>query len=292
MLLSLIETEHPQYIFGAKDEKEKTKRHELVPEYKGHRPEMPDALVGQLSKIFDIFDAFQIPLFSEAGYEGDDFLATISEKYRKNAEYEIGIVSGDHDAFQLVADNVEVFLPQNGGKPALHLDRNGIYGKLGVYPEQVVDYKAMVGDSSDNLKGIDGIGPKTAAKLLAEYQTLEKILENADRIPGKLGEKLQMGKDIAILTKEMVTLHRNLELPNFGIEKGNVKNIDPHKLETFFRMYNFHSLINRLTKAFKKGENSAEEKEEEALWGELEAAQKTKFSGVRKKEHDDQMSMF
>lgn len=294
MILSILEAERPDYLFGAKDEKEKTKRHEIMPDYKGHRPEMPPELVAQLPRISDIFELFHIPAFSENGYEADDVLASIAERYRGNADFVVEIVTGDHDAFQLVGENVCVLVPQNGGKPALRLDREGVFSKTGVYPEQIADYKGMAGDNSDNLKGIAGVGPKTAVKLLDEYTHLESILENAESIPGKLGERLQASREIALLTKQLATLHRNLKLENFDLAYGSIDHLSDQELEAYFRKYHFHSLINRLPKVFAKSASAVEKStEEEELWDELESAQETKLSDAfMKQEEQDQMSLF
>jgi DNA polymerase-1 len=292
MILSLMESEKPDYIFGAKDEKGPTQRHELIEDYKGHRPEMPLELVSQLPKIFEIFEAFGIPCFSEQAFEADDFLASIAERYRGDERYEVEIVSGDHDIFQLVGDNVYVGLPQNGDKKPLHLDREGVFNKIGVYPEQVPDYKSMAGDSSDNLKGIEGIGPKTAAKLLQEYGTIEKILKNAESILGKVGERLQTNKDIALLTKKLATLHRDISVPNFYLDQGSVKNTSEQKLNAFFRSYSFHSLLNRMPKIFGNTTDVESSKREDELWQAFEEAKQGKLGELKEKSGDDQMSLF
>ncbi len=295
ILLSLIGSEKPDYIFGAKDEKGKTRRHEVFPDYKGHRPEMPPELVSQLPKIFNIFDAFHIPLFSHEGLEADDILATISEMYRGNKDFDIEIVSGDHDIFQLVGENVVLGLPQSGGHPPLHLKREDVFQKLGVYPEQIPDYKGMVGDTSDNLKGVPGVGAKTASKLLQQYGTLESICHHAHEIPGAMGERIQKETKIALLTKEMTTLHRDLNLDGYTLEGGHISNIVPEELESFFRKFQFHSLINRLKKTFSPADMTDEEKEEDALWQELEEAKKTPLSSTSKvssEKSDSQMELF
>lgn len=295
MILSILESEKPDYLFGAKDEKEKTKRHEIMPDYKGHRPEMPPELVSQLPRIADIFDVFRIPAFSERGYEADDVLATIAERYRGNSDFTVEIVTGDHDAFQLVGENVFVGLPQPGGKPPLHMKKEEVFQKIGVYPEQVTDYKGMAGDSSDNLKGVEGIGPKTAAKLLAEHQNLETILKNAADIPGKLGERLQTSSEAAILTKELATLHRDLELSGFNLEKGSIADISRQELDTYFRQFHFHSLLNRLPRLFSDDKLEIKKsEEEEKLWEELEQAENTNLSEVQKDDgdEDEQMALF
>lgn len=293
MILSLLESQKPDYIFGAKDEKGPTKRHEKMPEYKGHRPEMPSELVSQLPKIFEIFEAFGIPLFSQTEFEADDFLATIAEQYRGNADFTVEIVTGDHDAFQLVQENICICFPQNGSKAPLVMDRNGIFEKVGVYPEQIADYKALVGDASDNMKGVEGIGKKTAAKLLKEYGSLEALLENAEHVKGKMGERLRAGKEIALFTKEMAVLHRDLELPDFDLEQGCVQKIDLDRLDSFFRKYNFHSLLNRFPKIFPQL-RTAETEEEEQNWKDLEEAQQKILStqSTEKESDEEQMLLF
>ncbi len=234
MILSVIEKEKPDYIFGGKDLASKTLRSEKMPEYKGGRPELDPDLHQQIPRIFDFFNALSLPIFHHEGYEADDILASLSEKFRGNESFIIEILTGDADAFQLIGENIKVLKPSKGEN--IPYCREVLFKKKGFYPEEVVDFKAISGDPSDNLKGIAGIGEKGATKLIREYGTLEKIFKALDegKIKGSLSKKLLEGRKEAFFIKEIATLHRDLPLLEFNLEAGNIKNFSVSTALQFF----------------------------------------------------------
>lgn len=242
-ILSLIENEKPDYIFAFKDEREKTFRHEQDENYKAQRPDMPNDLVLQLSMINDLYSSFSIPMISKIGYEADDCIATATDKF-KNYKTEILIISGDHDLFGLVDDNIYVLKAEKGGKLIL-MDFDKVKEKMGVYPKQIADLKSIAGDPSDNISGIVGIGFKGAVDMLNEYNTLENLIENADKITGRKGKLLQENKQIALDAKKMTELHYNVPI-ELNLEEGNVSNIDWNRVRDFFQEKGFRMLLSRL----------------------------------------------
>ena len=171
-----------------------TFRCDLYPEYKANRESMPADMHDQLDDIIEGLKAFNIPIYTKAGFEADDVIGTIAER-AKSQDIKVMILTGDRDSFQLVDDenDVAVIMPSKG--EIVTYNREKVFERMGVYPEQVVDLKALAGDTSDNIPGIRGIGDKTAAKLLSQYQTLEGIYEHVDEVSGKaLKQKLIDGK--------------------------------------------------------------------------------------------------
>ncbi len=246
-LLTLIENKKPNYIFAFRDKKEKTFRHEKDENYKSQRPPMPDELVSQLKKIAETLDAFGFPVLAEAGFEADDCIATVVHKFCSDKNNEINILSSDQDLMGLVHDNVYILKPIQGGKTE-KMDRNKIKEAIGVYPEQIADFKAIAGDNSDNLAGVPGIGKKGASDLLAEFGDLETILNNINKITGRKGELLTQEKDQAIHTKKMVELYTEVPGCDVPLSEGNINKVDWEKVRDLFEKYGFNSLIKRLKK--------------------------------------------
>ena len=219
-----------------------TYRVDMYPEYKANRESMPDSMHLQLSEIIEGLNAFNIPIFTKEGFEADDLIGTISE-IAKNDGIRTMILTGDRDSFQLVDDKkgVSVIMPSKGEIVAYN--RKKVFERMGIYPEQVVDFKALAGDTSDNIPGIRGIGDKTAAKLLSEYGTLDDIYKNLDSISGKsLKQKLADGKENAYLSRELATIQRNVQL-DFNIKDTCLELPDKQKVLDFFRKNSFYSFL-------------------------------------------------
>ncbi len=200
ILLTAIRDMKPTYLSVVFDHPDPTFRHKEFKDYKAHREKMPDDLIPQISVTKEIVKSLNIPQFEVASFEADDLIGTLSQQSDKKTV----IVTGDQDMFQLVNDKIHVWLPPRGKYLANEYDREGVYKKLGVYPKQVIDMKALMGDSSDNIPGIRGIGPKSAVMLLQEFETLTRVYEAVDEfekyphiLKGALLKKLQGGKDIA-----------------------------------------------------------------------------------------------
>ena len=205
-LAKIIRDEKPEYMAVVFDTKAPTFRHERYAEYKSTRAKMPDELVEQLPRIHQVVEALAIPQFELEGYEADDIIGTFA---RRGAEEgcEVWCVTGDKDFFQLVNDHVKIYNPKRASEPAELMGREEVREKFGVYPDRVIDKLALMGDSSDNVPGIPGIGPKTADKLLEQFGTLEDVLDGADKISAKgVREKVASNRESALLSKELVTI--------------------------------------------------------------------------------------
>ncbi|MCK4980516.1 MAG: DNA polymerase I, partial [Candidatus Delongbacteria bacterium] len=203
--------------------REKTFRHEITDTYKANRPPAPDELHQQVEPIKEFFAAIGLQDISKAGYEADDVIATLAEKYKD--KFDIIIVSGDKDFAQLVEDRVTLYDP----KKSKSMNAENILEKYEITPEQFIDYLAICGDSADNIPGVRGIGPKGASKLLNEFETLDGIYENLDRIQAKgILEKLTEHKEDAYLSKKLVTIIRDvpIEIPDeeLNFDKGKLQN--------------------------------------------------------------------
>ena len=234
-----------------------TFRTEKYEQYKSNRSAMPDDMQVQMELICDGLKAFNIPIYTKPGYEADDVIGTISERACKLG-HKVLILTGDQDAFQLVDKDgcIKVILPYKG--ELIEYNWAKIYEKLGVYPNQVIDYKGLRGDTSDCIPGIKGIGEKTAQKLLARYGTLDNILDNADEIPeNAVREKIKSGKNIAKLSQELATIVRNLDM-DFDFESTKVELPNIENVTKFLKNMQFNTFIkniNSILSTFNKTEN-------------------------------------
>ncbi|MBW6513711.1 MAG: DNA polymerase I [Candidatus Syntrophosphaera sp.] len=207
--LHILELKQAENILISFDRKAPTFRHGISEEYKANRPPMPDDLVSQVQPVQDFFRLVGLPEISLDGYEADDVLATLGEHFK--GDYDIVYVTSDKDYSQLVEERAVMFDPAKD----LTLDRDAVYAKYGIHPEQFVDYLALVGDSSDNIPGVRGIGPKAAEPLLKEFGSLEEIYARLDEVPDKYRKKLAENRDNAFLSKELAQIVRDvpIELP-------------------------------------------------------------------------------
>lgn len=206
ILLRLIKEQKPTHIAAAFDLHGPTFRHEMFKDYKATRKPMDEELRQQVEPLKELITAMGIKIVSLQGYEGDDILGTLSKRF----DDECIIVTGDRDSFQLVSPTTKVFWTKKGVSDIEVYDEERLL-QDGFTVSQFIDYKALRGDTSDNVPGIPGVGEKTAKQLLEKYGSLDEILAHADEIPGKLGQNVQNGKDIAILSKELVTI--NCDVP-------------------------------------------------------------------------------
>ena len=264
MLLKAIEEVGPSYVACAFDTAAPTFRHVAFEKYKAQRPAPPLDLYPQLPKVKGVLKAFGIPFFEKAGYEADDLLATIAmrvirgqvlEVSKGNAkktnlqpltadELEVIILSGDRDVLQLVDGYIKVQMP------GWNLTSTSLYGakeveeKFGITPAQMVDYKSLVGDPSDNVPGVAGIGPKNASSLLQKYGTIEEIYKHLDEIGGTIQAKLEVGRDLAITAKSLVKLDTSVDL---GFKIDDLR-LDPdwEKVRAEFEGLGFKSIVAKL----------------------------------------------
>lgn len=243
VLLRLLEKENPDYLAVAFDTG-RTFRDDKFPEYKGTRAKMPDELQIQIERIRQLVDAFNIPRLEVENYEADDVLGSVA---KKAAEQGLGvkIITGDRDLLQLVNERVIVTLPGKSLSESKDYLIEDVIEYLGVRPDQVVDYKALVGDTSDNIPGVSGIGEKTAVNLLQSYGSLDEIYAHLDDLSASVRKKLEMGHDNAILSRELAQIVTNLDIP-LDLEQARPQSFKPHEVEELFRQLEFRSLINRL----------------------------------------------
>lgn len=213
MLLKAVSEVKPEFVACAFDTAAPTFRHVEFEKYKAQRPAPPPDLYPQLPKVKKVLDAFGVKYFEKAGYEADDLLASIATyAHRENEDLNVVILSGDRDVLQLVDGYIKVQMPGWNLSMTTFYGAEDVKEKFGITPAQMVDYKSLIGDVSDNVPGVAGVGPKTAASLLNNYETLENMFEHIGEIPETLKLKLQTGKDLALAAKKLVELDRTVDL--------------------------------------------------------------------------------
>jgi len=241
-LLRIYEQEKPDYLAVAFDTG-KTFRDEIFPDYKATRAKMPDDLRAQIERIRQMVDAFNVPRLEMEGFEADDVLGSVA---RWGAAQGLGvkIITGDRDLLQLVDERTIVYL---AGDDQNYITADDVIGKLHVRPEQVVDYKAIVGDKSDNIPGVPGVGEKTAEVLLAKYTTLDNIYAHLDEIEPRWRTKLEAGKESAYMSRDLAAIRTDLPVA-LDLEQAKPDAFDPAKVEALFRELEFRSLVDKLKK--------------------------------------------
>jgi len=239
-LVRVLEQEKPEYLSVAFDVG-KTFRDKIFPEYKATREKMPDDLRSQITRIREMVDAFHIPRLEMDGYEADDVLGSVA-KIAAEQGLGIKIITGDRDLLQLVNDRTTVYL---AGDDSTYITDADVKKKLGVNPNQVVDYKAIVGDTSDNIPGIKGVGEKTAVSLIEKFGTLDSIYENLEQVEKRWKTKFEEHKEAAYMSRDLARIETNLKL-KFNLEDAKVKPFDGSKLEAFFKEMEFKTLISKV----------------------------------------------
>jgi DNA polymerase-1 len=240
MLLKFVKEYQPKCIAVVFDAPGKTFRDELFAEYKANRPPMPNDLRSQIEPLLAIVRAQGLPILRIEGVEADDVIGTLACRAAK-AGKTVLISTGDKDMAQLVDSSITLINTMSNSV----LDRAGVKVKFDVFPEQIIDYLALVGDSSDNIPGIEKVGPKTAAKWLGQYQTLDNLVANATHITGKVGENLRAGLQTLELSKKLATIHSDLELP-LAHDQLTPTAPDADKLRELYTRYEFRSLLKQL----------------------------------------------
>ena len=243
VLLRILEQERPEYLAVAFDTG-KTFRDEIYPDYKGTRAKMPDDLHPQIERIRQLVDAFNIPRLEMENYEADDVLGSVA-RWAVQEGLGVKIFTGDRDLLQLVQPRVIVNLPGKTLAEARDYMPEDVVAYLGVRPDQVVDFKALVGDTSDNIPGVSGVGEKTAISLLRTYDTLDGIYANLDKISGNLRTKLENGREQAYLSRKLAQIVTDLPL-HIDLEQARPQRFDPAEIEAVFRELEFRSLMSRL----------------------------------------------
>ncbi len=243
VLLRILEQENPDYLAVAFDTG-KTFRDDIYPDYKGTRAKMPDDLRPQIERIRQLIDAFNIPRLELEDYEADDVLGSVAQ-HAVSQGLRVKIITGDRDLLQLVNDRIIVNLPGKTLSDANDYFPEEVIAYLGVRPDQVVDYKALVGDKSDNIPGIAGIGEKTAVSLLETYNNLDEIYAHIDEIKGSIRKKLEAGREDAYLSHKLAAIVTTLDVP-IDLEQARPEHFNPEKVEALFRELEFRMLMNRL----------------------------------------------
>ncbi|MFH1534237.1 MAG: 5'-3' exonuclease H3TH domain-containing protein [Nitrospirota bacterium] len=247
ILLNLLNYEKPEYIAVSFDLKGPTFRHEEYKEYKATRKKAPDELYSQIPRIKDIVRAFEIPIYEIEGFEADDVLGTLAKQIEKKEDIKTYIFTGDMDTLQLVTEKTMVLSPARGIKEPIIYDVQKVLSKYGLKPSQVPDMKGLQGDSSDNIKGVAGVGAKTAKTLLQKYGNLENIYDHLDEITGKVHDNLKNDKENAFFSRKLATIVTDVPI-ELDIEECRTHEYDKEKILTLFGELEFKTLMGRLTK--------------------------------------------
>ncbi len=256
VLFRAIKELKPCYIVVAFDKKAPTFRHKIFKEYKATRPAGDKELYRQFPKVREVVEALNIPHFEIAGYEADDILGTLKEK-AKDKKIKSIIVTGDMDAMQLVDNNTSVYTLKKGVNDTILFGKKQVLEKYGLKPDQLVDYKALRGDPSDNIPGVKGIGEKTAVKLLQEYESLEKLYKVLDSgkkievVKPRIVELLKKDKEQALLSQRLARIIIDINF-NFDLDKCELKDYDRDRVVKLFQELGFKSLIARLPESIKE----------------------------------------
>ena len=272
MLERMLEDIKPKYALVAFDKGKQTFRHKTYKDYKGTRDKTPSELVEQFGYVRELLDSYGIKYEEHFDYEADDIIGSYA-KLAEKAGLEVIIISGDKDLTQLASDNITIYYTRRGVTEVDHYTPEFINEKYGLSPEQIIDMKGLMGDKSDNIPGVAGIGEKTAIKLLAEYKTVENVLDNIDNISGKkLKERLAEGKEDALLSKELATIFTEVPVEN-KLEDLTFSENRSKKKELFEKL-EFVSFLKKLAENDDVDVDGKEEKELEII----NADEKTELS--------------
>jgi len=256
MIKKIIDNYNPNYLIVAFDVKAPTFRHEQYKDYKGTRKGMPDELAMQMPYMKKLLDAFGIYRMEMAGYEADDLIGTVTN-YSNKKGIDTLIVSGDKDNLQLVKENIKLILPKKGISEIKFFERDDVFEELGVYPEHVIDYKALAGDQSDNIPGVKGIGAKTASKLIQEFGTLEEIYDNIDLVSSeRIKNLLIVHKEDAVISKTLATIEQEVPM-DIDFEKYRFSELNKGSSYELLKQLQMSSLLKYL--GFLKEGNENEE---------------------------------
>ena len=238
------------YVVACFDTKAKTFRHERFQEYKAQRPQTPDGIVSQIPIAKEVLGAFKIPVFAMEGFEADDLIATICKlAIEQEKNLEIYIVSGDLDNLQLVNKNIKVYTLGKGIMDSVIYDRNRVRERFGVEPEQMVDFKALTGDPSDNIPGVEGIGKKTAAEIIQRYGSIKNLYDELSTdtavLKSKIKETLKKSKETAFMSLELVQTKKDVDI-DFKVQDCKFGNFALAEVEKKLKDLEFNTLITRL----------------------------------------------
>ncbi|MFC1727650.1 5'-3' exonuclease H3TH domain-containing protein [Patescibacteria group bacterium] len=278
MLLKVVEDLSPACLAVAFDLPGPTFRHHAFVGYQAQRPKADEEMINQIERVFEVVKTLNIPIFTADGFEADDVMGTLAKQAvpkkiksqksnlktkMKKSKLEVIIVTGDKDIMQLVRRGVSVYSPVKGFSQAKLYRSKEVIDLLGVRPDQIIDYKALVGDPSDNYPGVPGVGPKTAEELLGKYDDLETIYKNLEKIRPVVAKRLAEGKDSAYLSQELAKIVTNAPV-KLSLKACRVHDYDHQKVKELFEKLEFKSLINKLPRV-EKGKYQIEDKKEKSV---------------------------
>lgn len=270
-LLDLLENQSPTHIAVAFDTDDPTPRHEIYPEYKANRDAMPEDLAKQLPHVKRLIEAFHIPVIEIPGWEADDVIGTLARKADALGDFETYMVTPDKDFAQLVTDTSRIYKPGRQGSAPEILDRAAICENWMVEdPIQTIDVLGLWGDSSDNIPGVPGVGEKTAKKLVAQFGSVESLLENTDQLKGKQKENVENNREQALLSKKLVTIMTDAPV-EVGFDEIKISERDDDAIQSLFVEFEFNSLGKRLFgNDFQAGRGHATEETDSGLSAKLQ----------------------
>jgi DNA polymerase-1 len=243
-LRRILEEERPDLVAVALDARGPTFRHERYPEYKATREKAPPEMVAQLDLIRSVIQAHDVALFEVPGFEADDVIGTLAVR-AEQAGHEVFIVTGDKDFMQLVSERVKLYNVFKAGEAAVIEGREAVREKFGTTPDHVIDVLAIMGDSSDNVPGVKGIGEKGARALIEQFGSVDGVLEHLDEVKGKAREKIEQGRELLLLSRELVTIHTDVPLDP-GLEALHTPAPDAQALIELFRRLQFQTLVEKV----------------------------------------------
>ncbi|SEI05970.1 DNA polymerase I [Halobacillus karajensis] len=257
MLLKILEEDNPDHLLVAFDAGKTTFRHQTYKEYKGGRQKTPSELSEQFPILKELLDAFEVNYYQLENYEADDIIGTLAAEAGEKG-LEVKVISGDKDLLQLVNDHVTVSLTKKGITNVDTYTPSFLMEKMEVRPDQIIDLKALMGDSSDNIPGVPGVGEKTAVKLLKQFDTLENLYTNLEDVSGKkLKEKLEANKEEALMSQQLVTIERNAPI-EVALSDISYSGYHSQKVGQFFKELGFQSLLSRIQEGGADSEDTAE----------------------------------
>ncbi|MCL4417024.1 MAG: hypothetical protein M1365_10055 [Actinobacteria bacterium] len=263
MLFKIIGDLKPEYLIVCFDKKAPTFRKQMYVGYQAKRPTMSDDLIPQIELVHKALDRAKIQHFEIDGYEADDLIGTIAKEAVKK-DTQVIILSGDRDLLQLVNSHVLMLAPIIGITKMTLFDEEKVKEKYGLKPSQLVDYKALVGDASDNYPGVTGIGPKTASSLLQKYETFENLYAHLSELPDKIALKLATDAEQASLAKKLATILKDAPL-KLELEKSTLNKIDEEALKKYLESLGFSGLLKRMPKIHEvRSVKVSEDKKEES----------------------------
>lgn len=244
MLIKSMNDFHPETIIVCFDTPKETFRNKLSAEYQAHRPKIDDSFIEQIPLVKEMLDCMHIPRFEKDGYEADDVIGTIAKKCKSDTK--VLILTGDKDIFQLIDTNIFVVSPQFNFKNTTLYDAAAVRVKLGVDPKHIPDWKGLAGDPSDNYKGADGIGPKTAVKLIEEFGSVENLLKNKETLPeGKVKNTIINHEKDIIMSKKLATIDTNVPI-SFDVSENHIETLATPELSMFLDKVEIRSLKQRI----------------------------------------------